>query len=139
MTDMTLEDVLARRAELELNLAVYKQCPVSQFGIEHCERDIALCDLAAEALRGQGEPAAWLERIGSKVVDAVLTRTLNDRGNYEPLYTREERPRQPALGHDEAIVEIHQHIKAIEILCDAFGYDPCQWLIVDEAGLKDRT
>ena len=35
-------------------------------------------------------------------------------------------------GHDAAIERINQCFREIEIICDTFGYDPSQWLVIDD-------
>jgi hypothetical protein len=32
------------------------------------------------------------------------------------------------MGHDDAMSSIASHVHEIQVLCDAFGYDPSQWL-----------
>lgn len=32
------------------------------------------------------------------------------------------------VGHDDALSLIAHHVHEIQVLCDAFGYDPFQWL-----------
>jgi hypothetical protein len=32
------------------------------------------------------------------------------------------------MGHDDAMSAIAHHVHEIQVLCDAFGYDPCEWL-----------
>jgi hypothetical protein len=35
---------------------------------------------------------------------------------------------EKGMGHDDAISSIASHVHEIQVLCDAFGYDPSQWL-----------
>lgn len=38
-------------------------------------------------------------------------------------------------GHDEAHARINQCFREIEIICDTFGYDPAQWLVIDDGDM----
>jgi hypothetical protein len=38
-------------------------------------------------------------------------------------------------GHDEAHERINQCFREIEIICDTFGYDPAQWLVIDDGDM----
>jgi hypothetical protein len=35
---------------------------------------------------------------------------------------------EKGIGHDDAVSSIASHVHEIQVLCDAFGYDPSQWL-----------
>ena len=39
---------------------------------------------------------------------------------------------EQGIGHDDATALIAHHVHEIQVLCDAFGYDPSEWL-QDEA------
>lgn len=39
------------------------------------------------------------------------------------------------MGHDEAQAQIAEHVRAIEIIADEFGYDPYEWLADEKAPL----
>jgi hypothetical protein len=38
-------------------------------------------------------------------------------------------------GHDEAHERINECFREIEIICDTFGYDPAQWLVIDDGDM----
>lgn len=35
---------------------------------------------------------------------------------------------EQGMGHDDAMSRIAHHVHEIQVLCDAFGYDPSEWL-----------
>jgi hypothetical protein len=41
---------------------------------------------------------------------------------------------EKGIGHDDAMALVAHHVHEIQVLCDAFGYDPTEWLN-DEAAL----
>lgn len=40
---------------------------------------------------------------------------------------------ESGIGHDDAQSLVAHHVHEIQVLCDAFGYDPCEWLQEDVA------
>jgi hypothetical protein len=60
-------------------------------------------------------------------VCAIVAEKIVPRG-----YTQSSTERDPQ-GHDEAQARIKHHVQQIEIIADAFGYDPCEWLVSDDS------
>jgi len=48
---------------------------------------------------------------------------------------------EQGIGHDDAVALIAHHVHRIQVLCDAFGYDPSEWLhdeVANDAALNAK-
>ncbi len=107
-------------------------CPVIVVEVGDGHFEEIVCDLFGLLATQEANAALIVECVNSH--DALLAQNAELQKQLAALSKIDEQ----GIGHDDAMALIAHHVHEIQVLCDAFGYDPTEWLN-DEAALMEAN